>query len=129
MWKHVAASFAAPHLLAAQTRDAIDLAFAHRLRLGLGTRLFSIVWKNREKVFHTVENSAGRDSPATAESRKNRLRDGFGRGGGGGARLVQRQQGGEKIGVGQVGLPAVGGKDGGVDFAVGVHQPSGFLVI
>ena len=55
-------------------------------------KYFSIAWKNREKVFHTVENSAGRDSPAAVEYRKNRLRDGYGRFGGGGALLVQRQQ-------------------------------------
>ncbi len=36
-------------------RFAIDLAFARRLRLGLGTRLFSIAWKNAQKVFHGVE--------------------------------------------------------------------------
>ena len=49
--------------------------------------------------------------------------------GGGGALLVQRQQGCEKIGVGQVGLPAVGGEDGGVEVAVGILKPSGFLVV
>lgn len=45
-------------------------------------------------MFSTVENSAGRDFPAAAESRKIRLRDGFGSCGGGGAFLVERQRGG-----------------------------------
>ena len=127
-------------------------------------RVFPIhAWKNREQVFHCVEqpsaepkpqakgerevyseaprasserawrterqNPAGRDSPAAAESRKNRLRDGFGCCGGSGALLIQRQQGGEEVGFGHVGLPAVGGEDGGVQLAVRVHKPSGFLVV
>ena len=112
-------------------------------------RVFPIhAWKNREQVFHCVEqpsaepkpqakgerevyseaprasserawrterqNPAGRDSPATAESRKNRLRDGFGRGGGGGAFVVQRQQGGEEFVIGHGRVPAIGGEDCGV---------------
>ena len=42
--------------------------------------------------------------------------------------MVEREQGGEEVGVGHVGLPAVGGKDGGVEFAVCVLKPSGFLL-
>ena len=92
-------------------------------------KYFSIVWKNREKVFHTVENSAGRDSPAAADSRKNRLRDGFGFYGGGGALVVQRQQGGEEVVVAHGRIPTVGGEDGGVQFLVREIQPSRALVI
>ena len=48
---------------------------------------FSIAWKNRQNIFHCVENSADRTS-------KKRLRYGYGRCGGGVAFLVKRQQGG-----------------------------------
>ena len=61
-------------------------------------------------------------------ARKIRLRYGFGRGGGSGALLVQHQQGSEEVIVGQVGLPAVGGEDGGVECAVGILKPIGFIV-
>jgi len=50
-WARFAAAVAWAPSLAAQERGAIDLAFALRLRLGLGTRLFSTVWKI---VFHST---------------------------------------------------------------------------
>ena len=37
-------------------------------------KYFSIAWKNREKVFHTVENFMAHDHPTAAISRKIRLR-------------------------------------------------------
>ena len=53
----VAALLAEPHALAAEARCYRPRVRPAPGRLGLGTRLFSIQWKNISSVFHTMEKN------------------------------------------------------------------------
>ncbi len=79
--------------------------------------------RSRPRFPRALENSAGR-------SRKITLQDGiWGCRRGWLRALIQGEKGGEEVGVGHGGVPAVGGEDGGVELLVREVEPCRALVV